>query len=114
VSEGGLELLIAAKHLDAYKCPDLHFGVPPKMPAGPNLHPDTPECAGGSITRVSRAGSEPEGDFVGDHLVSGQQAASVPSDHDKHLCYSVLPQRPRKRPISLDESRSYRSPEPAS
>jgi hypothetical protein len=71
VSEGGLELLIAAKHPDAWNRPELHFRVRLRVPTGLNLHPDTPEFAGGSITQVSRAGSEPEGDFVGDHRADG-------------------------------------------
>src|SRR5215203_6855088 len=103
VSEGGLELLTSAKYLDTYGCPDLRLRVPSRMRTAPNLHPATPECAAGSITRVSRAGSGPEGDFVGDHLVSGrQQLASGPCDHDKHPSTRCCCRRPGKRPISRD------------
>ncbi len=42
------------------------------------------------------------GDFVRDHLVSGQRAAPGPRDHDKYLRYSVLPQSTADGPIGFD------------
>ncbi len=64
---------------DALSCA---FSVPSDTPMDANSHPDTPSFTVGSITRVSRAPADTEGDFGGDHPVRGERA--VPTSYANH------------------------------
>src|SRR4051794_21991428 len=51
VSEGGLELLTSAKHLDTYRCPDLRLRVPSQNANGPRICIQLPPNAPPAVSR---------------------------------------------------------------